>query len=122
MCGSGAAQCPRWNALDRSSILVASMSTWFVYLIRTADDRLYTGITTDVAERLLTHSRGRGAKFLRGRGPLELAYRCRIGDRSSAQRVEMRLKRLTRADKDAIVSTKPTRARLFRRLCAEDWD
>lgn len=95
------------------------MSAWFVYLIRTSDDVLYTGITTDVAERLLTHSRGRGAKFLRGRGPLELAYRCRIGDRGTAQRIEIRMKRLSRADKDEIVRAKPTRARLFRRLGAD---
>jgi len=92
------------------------MKAWSVYLIRTVDGALYAGISTDVARRLAAHRNGRGAKALRGRGPLELAYRCRIGDRGLAQRVEARLKRLAKADKEAIVSTGPARGRLVRGL------
>jgi putative endonuclease len=99
-------------------MLAAPMSPWFVYLIRTSDDVLYTGISTDVERRVTTHARGRGAKFLRGRGPLEVAYRCRIGERGLAQRVEIRLKRLARPEKEAIVRSTPTRLRLIRMLGA----
>jgi len=97
---------------------VAIAPAWHLYIVRTADGRLYTGVTTDVARRLAEHrdARGRGARFLRGRGPLELAYRCRVGTRGLALRAEARLKRRPRADKQAIVATRPTRRTLLRRL------
>ncbi len=47
---------------------------WFVYLIRTADNRLYTGITKDVERRFTQHQSGKGAKALRGKGELSLAF------------------------------------------------
>jgi putative endonuclease len=47
---------------------------WFLYLVRTADNALYTGITTDVARRFLQHQTGKGAKALRGKGELQLAF------------------------------------------------
>lgn len=75
-------------------------SNWSLYLVRCADGSLYTGISTDVERRLREHSSGaRGAKFLRGRGPLTLAFEYRIGDRSLASRIEHRVKRLPAADK-----------------------
>ena len=49
------------------------MNGWSLYLIRDAAGRLYTGISTDVARRLAEHAAGRGARALRGRGPLALA-------------------------------------------------
>lgn len=77
------------------------MSAWSVYLIRCADGSLYTGITTDVERRLAEHEHGdKGARYLRGRGPLTLVYRREIGDRSDASRVEHRFKRLTKAEKE----------------------
>lgn len=92
------------------------MNVWSVYLVRTVDGALYTGITTDTARRLGAHREGRGAKALRGRGPLALVYRCRIGDRGLAQRVEARVKRLAKADKEALVQEAPTRGRLLRAI------
>jgi len=47
---------------------------WFLYLVRTADNALYTGITTDVPRRFLQHQTGKGAKALRGKGELTLAF------------------------------------------------
>ena len=77
-----------------------SKPDWSLYLVRCADGSLYTGISTDVERRLREHSNGvRGAKFLRGRGPLTLAFEYRIGDRSLASRIEHRVKRLPAADK-----------------------
>ncbi len=83
---------------------------WFVYLVRRADGALYTGIAIDVAARFAAHCAGTGAKALRGRGPLQLVFRRRIGERGAAQRVEARLKRLSKADKERIAGS-PTFAR-----------
>ena len=48
---------------------------WYVYMLRCGDDTLYTGVTDDVERRLAAHQAGKGAKYTRGRGPLELVYR-----------------------------------------------
>lgn len=93
-----------------------AMSPWSVYLIRAAGGVLYAGVTTDVDRRLVEHDAGRGAKYLRGRGPLEIVYRRKVGDRSSALRIERALKRLTKAEKEGLVRSAPSRARLLRML------
>ena len=75
-----------------------------LYIVRCADGALYTGIATDVEKRLAEHASGaRGAKFLRGRGPLEVIFSEAVGDRASALRLEHRVKRLTRAQKLELV-------------------
>lgn len=79
--------------------------TYSVYMLRCADGSLYTGITTDISRRLQEHqSSRRGAKFLRGRGPLTLEFHQAVGDRGDASRVEYVLKNLAKADKEALVS------------------
>lgn len=75
---------------------------WSVYLVRCADETLYAGITTDVDRRFEEHAAGRGAKYLRGRGPLELVFQAVVGERGVALRVEHRVKRLTRAEKESL--------------------
>jgi len=77
---------------------------WFVYLIRAADNRLYTGITTDVARRVQQHQKGTGAKALRGRGELTLAFSQEVGERSLALRIEYRIKQLTKRQKERLVA------------------
>jgi putative endonuclease len=75
-------------------------SGWSVYLVRCRDGSLYTGITNDVDRRMDEHRSGaRGAKYLRGRGPLRLAFEYRVCDRSQASRLEHRIKRLPAAVK-----------------------
>ncbi len=78
---------------------------WWVYLVRRADDALYTGVATDVERRFTEHSEGRGAKSLRGRGPLTLESFSPAGDRSLAQRVEARIKRLSKAEKERLAAS-----------------
>jgi putative endonuclease len=92
------------------------VESWSVYLIRSAGGALYTGITTEVERRLAQHGKGRGSKFLRGRGPLVIVYRRKLGARSLALRVEHALKRLEKREKEALVASSPSRARLLRRL------
>ena len=72
-----------------------------VYLVRCRDGSLYTGIAKDVSRRIVAHEQGRsGAKYLRGKGPLELVFQRPIGDRGLAQRIEHRIKCLPRAEKE----------------------
>ena len=76
-----------------------------LYILRCSDGSLYTGIATDVGRRLAEHEAGmRGAKYLRGRLPVELVFQCDAGDRSSAQRLEHRIKRMTRSMKEALIA------------------
>lgn len=79
-------------------------ATWSVYMLRCADDSLYTGIAVDVDRRLAEHERSRrGAKYLKGRLPVRLVLAAEVGDRSLAARLEYRVKRLPRAEKERIV-------------------
>lgn len=75
-----------------------------LYIVRCADGTLYTGIARDVERRLRAHEGGRaGAKYLRGRQPLELVFSAHVGSRAAAQRLESRVKRLSRETKLALV-------------------
>lgn len=96
------------------------MTTWALYVLRTRQGHLYTGIATDVKRRFDEHSSGRGAKALRGRGPLELVYRKRIGTLGLALRLEYRLKQRSKHQKEAIVRQQPTRANLVALLFPEE--
>ena len=70
---------------------------WYVYIIKASDDSFYTGVTTDVERRFSEHSGSRkGARFFRGRQPVEVVYSENHPDRSSAQRRESEIKKLTR--------------------------
>jgi predicted GIY-YIG superfamily endonuclease len=78
-------------------------STWKLYILRCGDGSLYTGITTDVQKRLAAHRSGKGAKYTRGRGPLELVYSEECGSHSDALRRELEIKRLTREEKEMLI-------------------
>lgn len=74
-------------------------------MVRCRDGSLYTGISTDVARRLAQHDgHHTGAKRLRGRGPLTLVCERKVGDRSVASRVEHRIKRLPRTEKEKLAA------------------
>lgn len=80
------------------------LPAWHLYVVRCRDGTLYTGIATDVERRLREHAGGRGARFLRGRGPLELVYRHPAGDQGRALRLEQRVKRLPRRQKLLLIA------------------
>lgn len=77
-------------------------TTWYLYILRCGDGSLYTGITTDVSRRLKAHRQGVGAKYTRGRGPLELMYQECCGTHSQALRRELEVKSLRRPEKEAL--------------------
>ena len=73
---------------------------WFVYIIRSDDDSLYTGVTTDVERRFDEHSDGpRGARFFNGRKPVEIVYTEPGHSRSSALQREAVIKKMSRQEK-----------------------
>jgi putative endonuclease len=74
----------------------------FVYLVRCADDTLYTGWAVDVAARVKTHNAGRGAKYTQARRPVTLVYSEAWPSRSDAMRREREIKRWPRARKLAL--------------------
>ena len=90
-----------------------SGKTYSLYILRCADGSLYTGIATDVTRRLQEHASGtRGAKYLRGRGPLRLEFQEPVGDRSNASRAEHVVKMLSRIGKEELISGRKSLAGL----------
>ena len=82
-----------------------SPATWVLYMIRCADNSLYTGITIDIDRRFAEHqAQGKKcAKYLRGKGPLALVFMIPVGPKSAATRLELRLKQCSKATKERLV-------------------
>ncbi|OGG76569.1 endonuclease [Candidatus Kaiserbacteria bacterium RIFCSPLOWO2_01_FULL_55_19] len=76
---------------------------YFVYLLECEDSSLYTGITTDVDRRFLEHKNGTGGHFTRAKGARRIVYTERHPSRSSAQKREAEIKRMTREKKLALI-------------------
>lgn len=76
---------------------------WFVYLVRCKDGSLYTGIAKDVAARVARHNAGTGAKYTRSRLPVTLAYEKKMKNETAARKREAAIKRLTKAEKEALL-------------------
>ncbi|AKH98540.1 excinuclease ABC subunit C [Halanaeroarchaeum sulfurireducens] len=74
-----------------------------VYVLSCADDTLYTGYTTDVERRVAQHNAGEGAKYTRGRTPVDLVHVETYGSRSAALSREYEIKQLSRAEKERLV-------------------
>lgn len=85
-----------------------SENNWSVYMIRCADNSLYTGVSTDVERRFQEHLNGdaKSAKYLKGKGPLSLAFQWHIGSRSEAQKAECQIKKLSKQQKEKIIQDK----------------
>ena len=76
---------------------------WYLYILRCGDGTLYTGITTDVEARLEAHRSGKGAKYTRGRSPLELVYREECESHSDALKRELAVKAMPREEKQQLI-------------------
>ncbi|MBI9079107.1 MAG: GIY-YIG nuclease family protein [Pseudodesulfovibrio sp.] len=75
------------------------MQSWFVYLLRCADDSLYCGITTDVDRRLAKHNAGTASKYTRSRLPVFIETHIAVENKSEALKLEIRIKKQGRAKK-----------------------
>lgn len=82
-----------------------ALARWHVYMVRCADDTLYTGIALDVPKRVAEHNgSGRpGARYTRARRPVALVYQERAADRSAAAKREYAIKQLSRSAKLALL-------------------
>ena len=110
----------RRRTSDRAerAVPLSPRDAWFVYVARCADGTLYTGTARDVAARLAQHDRGKGARYTRGRGPLALLAKRRCRSRGDALRLELAVKALPRAEKEALASARRFRTFAERTLAA----
>jgi predicted GIY-YIG superfamily endonuclease len=77
--------------------------SWVVYLLRCGDDSLYTGCTNQLAQRLVKHQGGNGGRYTRSHLPVVLVYQESVADQSTALKREAAIKRLSRAEKIALI-------------------
>ena len=93
------------TSTDRNTAEDSTEPTWVVYVIRCRDGTLYTGITTDVGRRFSEHVEGgpKGARYLKGRGLLQLEFQREVGNRSKALQIEYRVKSLSRSGKERLL-------------------
>ena len=98
------------------------MSTWYLYMIRTRNGSLYTGIATDVARRFAEHQEeGRKcARYLRGKAPLQMVFERKIGSRSLALKVEGQIKRLPKPQKEDIVRSNTSSKELIAMIALDE--
>ena len=82
------------------------MNHW-AYLLRCADGTFYAGWTCDLQRRLTAHNAGTGAKYTRGRGPVALVWAKNHPTKSEAMQTEVQLKKLKRAEKEALAAAWP---------------
>jgi len=82
------------------------MSGNFIYIIKCKDESLYTGWTNDLEARILAHNEGRGAKYTKGRGPVELLYTEEFDTKEEAMKREFAIKKLSKAKKLKLIQQK----------------
>lgn len=76
---------------------------WFVYILRCADDTLYTGITNHLQRRLNAHNSGTASKYTRSRRPVAMVYQEEVDTKSEALRRELQIKAMSRQNKEALL-------------------
>lgn len=81
------------------------MPTFYTYIVRCSDNTLYIGWTIDLKNRITAHNEGRGAKYTRGRGPVQLVASWKLESKIEAMRLEYALKKLSRREKEELLKT-----------------
>ncbi len=77
---------------------------WLVYILKCGDGSYYTGITKDMEKRIGEHRSGKGAKYVRGRGPLEIVFIKNTDSHGSALKHEIKIKKLSKLKKKELIS------------------
>lgn len=83
----------------------SEVPTFFTYIVRCSDSTLYIGWTIDLKNRLNAHNAGHGAKYTRGRGPVQLMASWKHESKTEAMRLEYALKKLSRREKEELLKT-----------------
>ena len=79
---------------------------WYVYMVRCNDGTLYTGITNDLEKRIEAHNSGKdGARYTRSRRPVKLVYSEEVDSKSTAAKLEYKIKKMTRAKKKEMINS-----------------
>ena len=108
MACAGKHQCVRCHQcsarLEFKQIASKKTTGFFTYIVRCADNSLYTGWTVDLGERISAHNQGRGAKYTRGRGPVELMASWQLSSKGEAMKLERALKQLSRKEKQTLIN------------------
>jgi putative endonuclease len=91
------------GSLERNEDSLPDSGVFYVYILRCGDGTLYTGYTNDLEARLAAHRNGKGAKYTRGRGPLELVYEEVFDNNIAAMKRERQIQKQTRAQKEHLL-------------------
>lgn len=75
----------------------------YTYILKCSDGSFYTGWTNDIEKRVLDHNEGRGAKYTRGRTPVELVYYETFQTKEEAMKREYAIKHLSKIQKEKLV-------------------
>lgn len=78
----------------------------YVYIVKCSDGTLYTGWTNNLEKRMKAHNEGKGAKYTRGRGPIELVYFEEFEEKVKAMKREYEIKKLNRDSKNRLIAKK----------------
>ena len=88
-----------------AKLAITAAKPYFVYIVRCADNTLYTGVAVNVRARVKQHNSSlNGAKYTRARRPVNLVFSRKYDSRSSALKAEYSIKRLSRAQKKTLIS------------------
>jgi len=79
--------------------VIEAFELWYVYIVECSDKTLYTGITNNLERRIEQHNEGKGAKYTRGRGPITLVKSFTCSSKSSALKLEYKIKQLSKEEK-----------------------
>lgn len=79
------------------------MPEWNIYILKCSDGTFYTGITTDLARRIERHNSGDGARYTKSRRPVSLIYSEEVKSKSEAKRKEIKIKSLSRENKEKLI-------------------
>ena len=94
---------------EEKDISTAKLKSWFVYIVRCRDGKLYTGISNDVEKRIAKHNKGKGCRFTKYRYPVRLRYREECGTKSAACKRELEIQGFTRKRKLELIAGKVLR-------------
>lgn len=95
---------PYPQADGRAQSAASGQQIHSMYIVQCSDGSWYTGYTRDVAKRLATHNAGKGARYTRTRLPVSLVAQADFAGQHDAMRAEALVKRLSRAQKEALVN------------------
>lgn len=95
---------------------VGKITMNYVYIIKCSDESLYTGWTNDLEKRFKAHTEGRGAKYTRGRGPLELVYFEEYESKIDAMKREYAIKKMTRDKKIELINNNKVKSILCNKM------